>query len=169
MALTAGGTCWISPVSAAAAALTRASVSPSAGAPDTTVPSASPVSVAWPSRMVARYSFSVRARWPSRRVAFSTPTTSTPVAMGSSVPAWPTRRVPARRRIRATTSCEVSPEGLSTMTSPLAVVTGPGRALRRRPGRGHREGLGRRLDPPRRRGARPGAGLLIAAPPAGGR
>src|SRR5215469_12959917 len=74
--------------------------------------------------MVVWYVLRVSARWPSRRVAFSTPTTSTPVAMGSSVPAWPTRRVPARRRIRATTSCEVSPAGLSTMTSPLAGVTG---------------------------------------------
>src|ERR1700728_2147119 len=44
--------------------------------------------------------------------------TRTPVAIGSSVPAWPTRRVWARRRIRATTSCEVMPPGLSTMTSP---------------------------------------------------
>src|ERR1700761_8547237 len=57
-------------------------------------------------------------RWPSRRVGFSTPMTRTPVAIGSSVPAWPTRRVWARRRIRATTSCEVMPPGLSTMTSP---------------------------------------------------
>src|ERR1700761_2475247 len=46
------------------------------------------------------------------------PMTSTPVAIGSSVPAWPTRRVRARRRTRATTSCEVMPPGLSTMTSP---------------------------------------------------
>src|ERR1700733_11680086 len=44
--------------------------------------------------------------------------TRTPVPIGSSVPAWPTRRVWARRRIRATTSCEVMPPGLSTMTSP---------------------------------------------------
>src|ERR1700691_1720475 len=57
-------------------------------------------------------------RWPSSRVAFSMPMTRTPVAIGSSVPAWPTRRVWARRRIRATTSCEVMPPGLSTMTSP---------------------------------------------------
>jgi len=46
------------------------------------------------------------------------PRTSTPVAMGSSVPAWPTRRVPARRRIRATTSWDVHPAGLSTTRSP---------------------------------------------------
>src|SRR6185437_13544294 len=57
-------------------------------------------------------------RWPSSRVAFSMPMTSTPVAIGSSVPAWPTRRVPARRRMRATMSCEVMPPGLSTMTRP---------------------------------------------------
>src|ERR1700749_2059233 len=46
------------------------------------------------------------------------PTTRTPVAIGSSVPAWPTRRGRARRRMRATTSCEVMPPGLSTMTRP---------------------------------------------------
>src|SRR5579862_2031323 len=44
------------------------------------------------------------------------PTTRTPVAMGSRVPACPTRLVPARRRMRATTSWDVMPPGLSTMT-----------------------------------------------------
>src|SRR5579863_3436754 len=72
--------------------------------------------------MVAVYSFSVRIRYPSRRVAFSTPTTRTPVAIGSRVPAWPTRLVPASRRIRATTSCDVIPPGLSTMTRPLGLL-----------------------------------------------
>src|SRR5882724_6829598 len=57
-------------------------------------------------------------RWPSSRVAFSMPMTRTPVAIGSSVPAWPTRRVRARRRMRATTSCDVMPPGLSTITRP---------------------------------------------------
>ena len=52
------------------------------------------------------------ARWPSRRVARLTPRTSTPVAIGSSVPAWPTFRVPASRRTRPTTSCDVQPDGL---------------------------------------------------------
>src|SRR6516225_9430287 len=121
-ALTAGGTCCISPVSGRAAARTSSRVMPPAGAPEMTSPSASAVLVAWPSRMVAWYSFSASARCPSSRVAFPTPTTSTPVAMGSSVPPWPTRRVPVSRRSRATTSCEVSPAGLSTMTSPSAAV-----------------------------------------------
>src|SRR6266700_429705 len=44
--------------------------------------------------------------------------TSTPVAIGSRVPAWPTRRVPARRRILATTSWAVMPPPLSTITRP---------------------------------------------------
>src|SRR5205085_1113567 len=123
MALTAGGTCWIGPVSAAAAAFTAVVSSPAAGTAAVTSPSASPVPVACPSLIVARYSFSVSARCPSSLVAFSSPTTSTPVAIGSSVPAWPTRRVPASRRILATTSWEVQPEGLSAMISPLGAVT----------------------------------------------
>src|SRR5215472_9448454 len=120
MALMAGGICWISPVSSCAAARTAARVIPPAGAPAMTLPSASQVSVACPSLIVARYSFSVRARCPSSRVAFPTPTTRTPVASGSSVPAWPTRLVPVRRRSFATTSCEVHPAGLSMMSSPSA-------------------------------------------------
>ena len=38
--------------------------------------------------------------------------------MGSSVPAWPTLRVPSSVRHRATTSWLVKPAGLSTMSSP---------------------------------------------------
>src|SRR6266536_4558802 len=49
----------------------------------------------------------------------------TPVAIGSRVPPWPTRRVRASRRTRATTSWEVIPAGLSTTTSP----PGPGAPL----------------------------------------
>src|SRR5690625_7668002 len=44
--------------------------------------------------------------------------TSIPVAIGSSVPAWPTFRVPAIFRVRDTTSWEVQPAGLSTSMSP---------------------------------------------------
>ena len=54
----------------------------------------------------------------SARVREPTPTRSTPVAPGSSVPEWPIRRSPRRRRSRATTSWLVTPAGLSTTTSP---------------------------------------------------
>src|SRR5215472_14178553 len=124
MALKPGGTCRISPVSAAAASCRAASVTAAAEVSATVSPSASSVSVAWPSRIVAEYSFSVSARWPSSLVALSTPITSTPVAIGSSVPACPTRRVRARRRIRPTTSCEVRRGGLSTMTRPPVLTRG---------------------------------------------
>ena len=55
-------------------------------------------------------------------VARSIPTTSTPVAIGSSVPAWPTLRVPKMRLQRPTTSWLVMPAGLSTTTSRLEAV-----------------------------------------------
>ena len=42
------------------------------------------------------------------------------MANGSSVPVWPTARVPSTRRTRCTTSCEVSPAGLSTSTAPIS-------------------------------------------------
>ena len=62
-------------------------VTPSAVAVPVISPSASSVLVVWPSLIVAEYSFSVSVRYPSSLVAFSTPTTRTPVAIGSSVPA----------------------------------------------------------------------------------
>src|SRR5689334_14722033 len=52
------------------------------------------------------------------RVAFPTTSGRTPVASGSSVPVWPMRRPPSTRRIRATTSCEVGPLGLSMISRP---------------------------------------------------
>ncbi len=58
-------------------------------------------------------------------MARSIPTTSTPVAIGSSVPAWPTLRVPNRRRHRPTTSWLVIPAGLSTTTRPAGLIPGP--------------------------------------------
>src|SRR3954468_3219059 len=42
----------------------------------------------------------------------------TPVARGSSVPVWPMRFSRRTRRMRATTSCEVGPDGLSTTSRP---------------------------------------------------
>src|SRR5436309_514026 len=44
---------------------------------------------------------------------------STPVANGSRVPVWPTRRRSRARRTRSTTSWEVGPAGLSTTSTPL--------------------------------------------------
>src|SRR5205085_12337284 len=55
----------------------------------------------------------------ARRVARPTSTGSTPVASGSSVPAWPTRFWPASLRTLATTSCEVQPLRLLTFRIPV--------------------------------------------------
>src|SRR3954469_6412697 len=62
----------------------------------------------------------MRKRW--TRVARPTSTSSRPVANGSSVPAWPTLTpAPSCRRTRATTSCDVTPAGLSTSRTPSAL------------------------------------------------
>src|SRR5688572_24559831 len=42
----------------------------------------------------------------------------TPVAIGSSVPVWPTRLAPRTALTRATTAAEVIPAGLSTTRTP---------------------------------------------------
>src|SRR5438132_12463745 len=47
-----------------------------------------------------------------------TRTTSSPVANGSSVPAWPVRGPPSARLTAATASCEVIPAGLSIKSTP---------------------------------------------------
>src|SRR5450759_3431262 len=51
-------------------------------------------------------------------VARPTSTSNSPVANGSSVPAWPVRMPPNERRTAATTSWEVSPAGLSIKRTP---------------------------------------------------
>src|SRR4051794_6329275 len=57
------------------------------------------------------------------RVARPASTSSSPVANGSSVPAWPTfTPFPSRRRRRATTSCDVTPAGLSTRKTPSTLT-----------------------------------------------
>src|SRR5579863_10010043 len=52
------------------------------------------------------------------RVARPTMISSSPVANGSSVPAWPVLTPPSARRTEATTSCEVTPAGLSISSTP---------------------------------------------------
>src|SRR5438876_9485399 len=54
------------------------------------------------------------------RVARPSRTGRTPEAMGSSVPAWPTRFCDASRRTLATTSCDVQPVGLLTFRMPAS-------------------------------------------------
>src|SRR5262249_41113916 len=58
------------------------------------------------------------------RVPRPTRTTSNPVANGSSVPVWPTRRARTARRTTDTTSCDVTPAGLSTSNTPPGSVVG---------------------------------------------
>src|SRR3954470_1294180 len=54
----------------------------------------------------------------ARRVARPMTSGRTPLAIGSRVPVWPTRRSPRTRRTQATMSWEVGPGGLSTMSRP---------------------------------------------------
>src|SRR6188508_3755448 len=54
----------------------------------------------------------------ARRVARPTTSGRTPLAIGSRVPVWPTRRSFRTRRTKATMSWDVGPDGLSTMSRP---------------------------------------------------
>src|SRR5439155_12066425 len=81
-------------------------------------PCASPVSGAKPKRTTASYDLALVVRNCASRVARPRTSGRTPVAAGSSVPVWPMRRSPRTRRMRATTSCEVGPAGLSTISRP---------------------------------------------------
>src|SRR3954471_16307018 len=72
--------------------------------------------------MVPEYSLSslMRRSWilvPRPRVS-----KSKPVAIGSSVPQWPTFFIWRRRRTIATTSCDVIPAALSTRSTPSGVA-----------------------------------------------
>src|SRR5690606_41320183 len=83
-----------------------------------------------PSRIAPRYALGSTETNGTSLVASRTASGSTPVACGSSVPRWPTRRVPNQRRAASTTSCDVPPAGLPTTRKPL----GPGpSSARRRP------------------------------------
>ncbi len=83
------------------------------------VPSVSSVVELAPNTNTASYSLSRPTSFSISRVAtLPTPTISNPVANGSSVPAWPTRRSPVSRRTRSTTSWLVIPAGLSMRRKP---------------------------------------------------
>ncbi len=141
----AGGVCRDSPMSAVIAERTSSSVDVT-GRSAVTSPSASSVVVSTPRRADPSYVFGRSPRNRSNRVARPTPRTSSPVAIGSSVPACPTFRVPSVRRTTSTTSCDVIPPGLSTSSSPSGSVTS-----RRRAGRRHGRGRSQRGDQPRDR------------------
>ena len=112
------GTCMMSPHRGASAASRSDSLREVHPTADVGNPSASSVLVAMPKRIVARYSFECPLTHVRSFVALPTPMTRTPVAMGSSVPPWPTLRVWPRRRTRATTSWLVMPAGLSMTSRP---------------------------------------------------
>jgi len=60
----------------------------------------------------------------AQRVAAPTTTTRSPLAAGSRVPRWPAARIRSPRRTRSTTSCDVTPVGLSTTSRPEGVSPG---------------------------------------------
>ena len=114
-----GAVCSMSPTNERSASRTRSSVTPSIGRVSSTRPAASCVSVTCPKRTVASYSFSPSAMNPATLVASPTQMGRTPVAVGSSVPVWPTRFALNSPFTRRTTSNEVGPLGLLTTTTPL--------------------------------------------------
>src|SRR5947209_8436876 len=71
--------------------------------------------------MSARYVLGSLSANSASRVADSKRIGSTPVASGSRVPAWPTRRAPVTSRSRRTTLNEVAPFGLSTFRIPARI------------------------------------------------
>ena len=80
------------------------------------------MSVVTPSRSPAMYSLSPFSAKLTALVALPTNTGSTPVAIGSNVPAWPTFFVFKMPRSLAHTSMLVQPAGLSMMMIPSAMA-----------------------------------------------
>ena len=112
----------MSPVNRGSTAATSSAVTVT-GPSASVRPEISCVSVTRPSRSVATYSFSPLSAKETPRVACPTNTGSTPVAMGSSVPAWPTFFVFNIPRSLAHTSIDVQSAGLSIIMIPLAMGT----------------------------------------------
>ena len=132
---TIGGTCRMSPVSgtrrraARASAVTRRHVV-GRGRPRRARRASSSRRRAR-SRRCRSCGSTVRKR--SRRVTRPTPSSSTPVASGSSVPEWPIFRLRSSPRALATTSWDVQPASLSTTATPSrSCSSGSEHALRAR-------------------------------------
>ena len=122
MAENIGGIWLISPVN-------RGSTASSSSRPTVTgdwvrvSPSVSWVLVVRPRRSPATYSFSPPSAKLTARVAWPTNTGSTPVAIGSRVPACPIFFVFKIPRSFAHTSIDVHPAGLSIITIPFAIYS----------------------------------------------
>ncbi len=114
--------------------------------------------------LARRRTWAASLRKRSRRVARPTPSSSTPVASGSSVPECPILLLCRMPRALATTSCEVHPASLSTTARPSAELLDGRRAhlsprpVRRRGHRRRRPVRRRVCRWPRRRPRRRGAG-----------
>src|ERR1051326_6379033 len=117
MAEYAGGICWISPRKRGIAASIWAEVGRTSEVA-VTRPSASSLSRASPQQAVNRYVFSASMAKATVLVASPSATASTPVAMGSSVPAWPAFWALNTRLTVETAWVEVTPCGLSRITQP---------------------------------------------------
>ena len=115
-----GGTCITSPVKRGSSASSSCRVTWT-GCCSSTSPEVSCVLVTQPKCSPATYSLSPVSAKDTARVACPTNTGSTPVAMGSSVPAWPTLRVFRTLRSLPHTSMDVQPAGLSIITMPFAM------------------------------------------------
>src|SRR5437868_7440876 len=114
----------MSPTNCWAAARASSNVTPLMSWVATTSPSSSSVDVSVPSTTSPVYDFGTAPGYRSSLVTRPSPTNSTPVAPGSSVPAWPTRFCPKIPRHLATTSWDVHPGALSTTTRPSTTVVG---------------------------------------------
>src|SRR3954467_4644843 len=113
-----GGVCSTRPTNCCNAVRTCSSLSPSVGRVSSVRPAASCVSVIWPKRTTASYSFSPSETKLAILVASPMQMGNTPVAVGSSVPVCPQRRVLNSPFTLRTTSKLVGPLGLSTTTTP---------------------------------------------------